>query len=190
MSIQGQRVVQTNALPPNTVPPLEAGSSNIFESAAMKSTNQNQLQNTLVKQGGRVRKCKMRMRGGANGVSSSAAPVVVVAGAASYDPNPAATNANNMQLAGLANTVSSQAALDQTVGKSQASAAAISAQQQAVYNGKGGSSLKKKKIVSKKKGGSWPVWGCLSGGKKSRRDKKSCKCKRRKSHRYTNRHRY
>ena len=45
MSNPGQRIVQTGALPPNTVPPLEAGSSNVFQSAAMKSTNQNQLQN-------------------------------------------------------------------------------------------------------------------------------------------------
>lgn len=189
MSVQGQRIVQTGALPPQTVSPLEPGAKNVFQSAAMKSTNQNEALAALGNQSGGVRKRKIRMRGGANGVASEAAPVIVVAGAASYDTNPAATNAINVQLAGLSNTVAAQKALDGTVGGTQAEAAAISAQQQAVYYGNGGSSWKKRR-TSKKKGGAWPVWGCLSGGKKSRRYKKSCKCKRRKAHRHTKRHRY
>lgn len=189
MSVQGERIVQTNALPPQTIPPLEPGAPNVFASAAMKGTNQNQLQATLGQNGG-IKRRKMRMRGGANGVATNAAPVVVVAGAPSYDPNPAATNANNMQLAGLANTVSSQAALDGTVGQSQAVLAEAVNKQQSVYDGKGGSSSWKKRRSSKKKGGAWPVWGCLSGGKKSKRHKKSCKCKRRKAHRHTKRHRH
>lgn len=184
MSITG-RVVQTGALPPNNVAPLEAGSSNVYQSAAMKSTNQNQLQNTLTKQGGRPRKRKMQMRGGANGVANNAAPVVVVAGAPSFDTNKGGTNANNVAIATLANKTSSQAALDGTVGGTQAQAAAISANQQNEYYGTGGSHRRR---TSYKKGGSFPVWGCFSGGKKSRRHKKSCKCKRRKTRKHYKKH--
>ena len=186
--MNNQRVVQTGALPQNTVNPLEAGASNVFQSASMKATNQNYLQNKLVNpsQSGGIKKNKMRMRGGANGVASNSAPVVVVTGAPSYDTNPAQTNANNTQLTALANTVAAQRALDGTVGGTQAQAAVISAKNEAIYNGgiKGGSSTKKKRRASKKKGGSWPKWGCLSGGKKSRKHKKSCKCKRRKSRKH------
>jgi len=186
MSIQGERIVQTGALPPQTVPPLEPGAKNVFQSAAIKGTNDSVALATLGQNGG-IKKRKMRMRGGANGVASEAAPVIVVAGAPSYDTNPKSTDANYTQLAALANVTASQAALDKTVGGTQSQAAAISAQQQAVYNGTGGS---RRRRASKKKGGAWPVWGCLSGGKKSRRYKKSCKCKRRKAHRHTKRHRY
>jgi len=186
MSVQGDRIVQTDALPQNKVQPLEAGSSNVFQSAAMKSTNQNQLQNTLIKQGGGVRKRKMRLRGGANGVASNTTPVIVVSGPRSYDTNTHDTTLNNTLLARLANTVAAQGALDGTVGQSQASAAAISAKNEAIYNGKGGS---RRRRTTKKTGGAWPVWGCLSGGKKSRRHKKSCKFKRRKEHRHTKRQR-
>jgi len=177
MSIQEQRIVQTDALPLNKVAPLELGAQNVFASAAMKSTNQNQLQNNLVNQGGGVRKRKRHIRGGANGVANESAPVVVVTAAPSYDTNPAVTNANNTQLATLANIVSSQATLDKTVGGTQAQAAAISAKNEAIYYGNGGS----RRRTFDKKGGACPVWGCFSGGKKSRRYNKKCKGKGKKS---------
>ena len=58
--MNNQRVVQTGALPQNTVNPLEAGASNVFQSAAMKATNQNYLQNKLVNpsQSGGIKKNK------------------------------------------------------------------------------------------------------------------------------------
>lgn len=185
--MSSQRIVPTNALPPKTISPLEPGASNVFESAAIKSTNQNILQAKLGgNQNGGIRRRNKRLRGGATGVASNASPVVVVAGATSYDPNPSATNANNTQISGLANMVSSQSALDVTVGGTQAQAAAISAKQDAVYNGKGGSRRRK----SHKKGGALSIWSCLSGGKKSRRHHKSCRCKNRKTRKHTKRHRH
>ena len=179
MSTQ-DRVVQTGALPPNTTKPLPPGASNIYTAGMITQQNQAQQQATLAQNGGirKKRKSRMRMRGGA-------APVVVVAPAPSYSPDPAATNANNTDIAKLANDAANRAAFDNTTSPSQV--AEIAAQQQAVYNGKGGKKWSSSRKLGKK-GGSWPIWGCLSGGKKSRRYRKNCKCKSRK-HRKTKRHR-
>ena len=61
--------------------------------------------------------------------------------------------------------------------KTPSETAALQSQQQALYSGKTGG--------SSKRGGSWPVWGCLSGGKKSRkcrsRGRKGRKSKSRKN---------
>jgi hypothetical protein len=183
------RVVQTGALPANTVKPLEAGSTNVFQSAAIKSTNANNAQNNLIngpKSGGKRRNKKL-MRGGANGVASNSAPVVVVAGATSYDTNKGGTNTNNTNIAILANNAKAGAAYDNTVGKGPSETAAISAQQQAIYSGKGGSRRRR----HTRKGGSVPIWGCFSGGKKSRsqrRHNKNCKCKGKKTRKHLKRY--
>lgn len=185
MSTQ-DRVVQTGALPPNTTKPLPPGASNIYTAGMITQQNQAQQQATLAQNGGIRKKRKSRyIKGGATGVASSAAPAVVVAPAPSYSPDPAATNANNTDIAKLANDAANGAAFDNTTSQSQV--AGIAAQQQAVYNGTGGKKWSSSRKLGKK-GGSWPNWGCLSGGKKSRRYKKNCKCKSRK-HRKTKRHR-
>jgi hypothetical protein len=175
------RVVQTGALPPNTVTPFPAGSNNVYTAGVVTQTTQANLQNTLGgnnKTGG-----KKRYRGGAN------PPVVTVPPAPSYDPNKGATIANNTQIAGLAVSAQNNAAFDKTVNGNPGDTAVIAAQQQATYNGtsvptKGGSKSKSRKHL--KKGGSWPVWGCLSGGKKSRKSRRS---RRRKTRKHVKRHR-
>ncbi len=182
MSTQ-QRVVP-GALPPNKVPPLEAGATNPFDSAIIKQNNQNIAQNTLAgnpKQSGG----KKRYRGGAAPLSPAPAqpPVVQVAVAPSYAVNKADTNNINTQIAGLALSNQNNAAYDGTVNGNPGDTAIIAAQQQATYNGKGGSKSKSRKHL--KKGGSWPVWGCLSGGKKSRKTRRS---RRRKSRKNVKRH--
>ena len=176
------RIIQTDAVPPNIQKPFPAGSNNVYNAGIVSQNNQNKLQNTLAQNGGKMR--KSRLRGGAT-------PVIGVQPAPSYAVDKDATNANNIAIAKLANNAQSQAALDSTVNGNQADAALISAKQQALYSGRGGSSSKKRRSSSKSKiGGSWPVWGCLSGGKKSRKHRKNCKCKRRKSRKLFTRYRH
>jgi len=179
MNSQGVKIVQTDALPPNTVRPLEPGATNIYDSAIIKSNNQNQLQNKLGGQNGGKRKPKRNMIGGS---SNSPNPVIVVAPAPSYAVDRQSTNANNTALASLANINQSQAVYDNTVNGTQADTAAISVKQNQQYYGTKGGTIKKRtrsKVI--KKGGSYPKWSCLSGGKKSIKNKKSCRNKRRKT---------
>lgn len=185
MNNQGERVVTTNALPPNNQPNLEVGAINVQNSALLKQNNTNQLQNKLGGQNGGKKRHKISLKGGATGVMSNSAPVVQVAPVPSYTVGKAETIANNVALATLANNTQSQAALDKTVGGTQSQAAAISAQQQAVYNGTGGTHKKRSHRKYIKKGGSYPKWGCFSGGKKSRRNKKSCRQKNKKSRKHS-----
>ena len=165
--MSSERVVQTGAVPSNNIKPFPDGSNSIYTAGVVTQQNQAKLQTSLAQNGG----IRRRIKGGS-------APVIVVPPAPSYAPDQAATNANNMQLAKLANETQSQAVLDKTVNGNQADAATISAKQNAIYTGKGGS---KRKRASNKRGCYWPKWGCLSGGK--RRTKK-CKCKRRKSRKH------
>jgi hypothetical protein len=181
-----QRVVQTGALLPNKVPPLEPGSSNVFESAIQKSNVQTASQMALI--GGK----KKHYRGGTTSLSPAPtqSPVVPVVSAPSYAVNKDATNDINAQITGLAVSNQNNAAFDGTVNGNPGDTAIIAAQQQATYTGKGGS-IKRRRTASKynklgKKGGSWPIWGCLSGGKKSR---KSRRTRRRKTRKYFKRQR-
>lgn len=170
------RVVETGALPINTAKPLPPGASSIGKAVIMNQNETNNLQNKLANQSGGIKRHKKKLKGGS-------VPVVVVKGAPSFDTNPTATNANNIKLAELANTSKANAAYDDTVGKNQASVAIISNNNDKLYYGiKGGT---KKRKYSCKKGGSVTSWGCLSGGRKSKRCKK-CKCKRKKTckHKY------
>jgi hypothetical protein len=190
MSSTLTNVVKTDALPPNVMKPLPPGASDIYKAGMVTQRNEAALQQSLI--GGIRRRKKMKKsrrirklvkKGGAN-------PVVLAPAAPSYDTNPQATNANNMALTGLAVSTQNNMAFD--TAKNQSQVAAISAEQQAVYQGKGG-----KKWGSNKKGGSFISWGCLSGGKKTRKHKKTCKCKtckcktcryKRRKHRKTKRH--
>lgn len=179
------RVVQTGALPPNNVLPLQPGASNIYQSGAIKANEQNQLQNALAggkQSGGKQSHRKQSHRkksykGGATPVAQvQTTPVIQVQPTPSFDPNKGGSIANNTAIATLANSVQNGSAFDKTVNGNQSEVAAISAQQRAAYNGnqKGGS-----------RGGSLH-WGCLSGGKKSRKSRKS---KRRKTRKNVKRHR-
>jgi hypothetical protein len=154
-------VVKTDALAPNMLKPLPPGASDIYKAGIVKQQNELQLQQSLI--GGIRRRKKMRK---SRRIKGGATPVVVVPGAPSYSPNIEQTNKLNVDIAKLANENYSNSVFDNTVGGNQAEVAKLFAEQQNVYNGKGG----------KKKGGS-PIWGCLSGGKKTRKHNKNCKCK-------------
>jgi hypothetical protein len=176
------RVVQTNSLPLNTVKPFPAGSNSVYTAGVVDQKNQNLSQNSLVgnKQSGGTKR-KSCIRGGQP-------PVVQVTTAPSYAVNKTDTNNINAQITGLAVSAQNNAAFDGTVNTNQANVAEINANQNKTFYGSGGSRRRKRR-VSYKKGGSWPVWGCLSGGNKSRRYKKKCMCKRRKTHKHMKRHR-
>jgi hypothetical protein len=152
-------VVKTDALPSNVMKPLPPGASDIYKAGMVKQQNELELQQSLI--GGIKRRKKMRK---SRRIKGGATPVVVVPAAPSYSPNIEETNKLYGGIYDLANKNQSNAAYDGTVNGNQAEVAKISAAQQAPFKG------------GKKKGGS-PVWGCLSGGKKSRKHHKRCKCK-------------
>jgi len=172
-------IVQTDALPQNTVKPFPGGANNIYTAGLVTQNNQNLKQNTLV---GKQSGGKKRYRGGA--VPLSPTPVVQVQAAPSYAVNKDVTNDINTKIAGLAVSNQNNAAFDGTVNGNPSDTARIAAQQQATYTGKGGS-IKRRTTSKSKKGGSWTVWGCLSGGKKSRKSRRS---RRRKTRKHMKRH--
>lgn len=134
-----QRVVQTNALPPNVINHLPAGATNIYSAGIIAQQNNNQLQNSLINgsQNGGIRRRK-RIRGGAPNN-----PVVVVPGAPSYSP---ASGGNFKGIAELANVTAQQSAFDNTVTGNQSQVGAIAAQQHNTYYGvKGGSKRTRRK---------------------------------------------
>lgn len=178
MSSQQPLIMQNPALEPATQKPFPAGANNINTAGIVAMNNAAKSQTALI--GGIKRLHKMRnSKGGAAQVLVTAAP--------SYAVNQTETNDANKQLAGLALSTQNNASFDNTVNGNQADVSIIAAKAQATYNGKGG-----RRRSSTKKGGSFPRWGCFSGGKKSRRQRKytkSCKCKTRKTCKHTKRHR-
>ena len=131
---------------------------------------------------------KRKMRGGEAPVAP-VAPQVPVAAVPAGAVNPQATGENYKGLTQLAQQQQTNATFDNA--KTPSETAALQSQQQALYSGKGGSKKRMTKRMTKrmnkrmtkrmiKKGGSWPKWGCLSGGKqsKSRSSRKSRKNRR------------
>jgi len=148
-----QTIVPNNALPEYKIQPLPQGANNIFKAGYIKQQNQTLLQSSLV--GGRKRVKKNITKGGGGVI-----PVVIAPSAPSFDPTPNATNANLINLTKLATQVSNNAIYDKTVNGTQQQVDRLFEKQMAPF-----------------KGGSLH-WGCLSGGKKSRKHIKGCKCKR------------
>lgn len=183
MSYQ-ERIVENTALPQQEIKPLLVGANNPFESAMMAQQNEAKLLNSLVGGVRRRKKSKshrIKLKGGSIG----SIPVIIAPSAPSIDSSPAVTNANFIKITELAAGAKNAAAFDTTTSQSQV--AKIAENQEAVYFGKGG-----KKKRSSKKGGSFPVWGCLSGGKKSKKHKKTSRYKRkhRKTRKIMKRHRH
>ena len=143
--MNNQRVVQTDALPPNVVNPLPAGATNIFDAGIIAQHNNNQLQNSLIngsKQNGGIRRRK-RIRGGKRIQGGGTNPVVVVPSAPSYSP---ASGGNYKGIAELANKTAGQAVFDNTVTGNQSQVGAIAAKQDITYYGvKGGSKRTRRK---------------------------------------------
>ena len=142
MNSNSQRVVQTDALPPNVTNPLPPGANNIYTAGIIKQNNQNEIQNKLTNYSGGYK--RRQLKGGNN-------PVIVVPSAPSYAVDQQSTNINTASIASLANSNKIQSALDSTVNGTQSDVAKISANQQSLYNGKGGYRKKNKKKTNKRK---------------------------------------
>jgi hypothetical protein len=146
-----QQITQTNGSIFNTV----------NSKMATSSANQNCLTTgNCNKTGGKRYKSK-------GGASTMVAPPL-------YNPVPdggtSQTNANNITKSTVAMNVNS--GFDACAGKGAGCTTGVEASQQQILNGG-----RKKGRGSSKRGGSWPKWGCMSGGKKSRTGKKSRKNK-------------
>jgi len=146
-------IIPSTAVPPQILPPMPAGATSINDAGIKIQQQQAQSQTALAKTGG----FKRKMRGGA-------VPLVQVPNPPSYAVNKGATQDSYTQLTKVAQDQQTGSTFDNA--KTPADTAALQAQQQSLYSGTstGGS---KKRI----RGGSWPVWGCLSGGKQSRKGK-------------------
>lgn len=148
--------IKADAMPPQTIKPLATGATSPMQSAQIHQQQLTQQQMRLIgKTGGRKRHQTKRkkIRGGAAGGVANNAQIVVPAvppGAV----NSAQTQNEYAMLTQLASKQQSEAVFDE------GNTAAVAATQ------KGG---RKIKGARKMRGGSWPVWGCLSGGKKSKR---------------------
>jgi|688.fasta_scaffold08960_9 hypothetical protein len=171
--MSNQQIIQSNAMPEQVLTTMPPGSKGPMDAGVKMQQQQTASQMALI--GGRKirgsrRNCMSKymskfMRGGAT-------PVVQVPPVSAGAVNPQATQSNYTDLTQLAQMQSSQAAFDNA--KTPEQTAGIAAQQQALYSGKTGG--------SSKRGGSWPVWGCLSGGKKSRKCRsRGRKCRKSKS---------
>jgi hypothetical protein len=174
--MSNQQIIQSDAMPQQVLTTMPPGSRGPMDAGVKMQQQQTASQMALI--GGRKirgsrRNCMSKfmskfMRGGV-------APVVQVPPVSAGAVNPQATQANYTDLTKLTQMQAGQAAFDNA--KTPEQTAEIAAQQQALYSGKTGG--------SSKRGGSWPVWGCLSGGKKSRkcrsRGRKGRKSKSRKN---------
>jgi hypothetical protein len=183
MSNPTQKVLPNPNLPPPTMSPIPGGS--VGKAVIITQNQQANAQNSLAQTGGIRRNSKMNKH---RSMKGGEAAVIAVAGAPSFAPDPAAVNANNKSIAMLAAGSGENAKYDALPNQaSVARMAAGNSQNSSVKTG--GSRRKRRAALKSKKGGSWPAWGCLSGGKKSRRHKKNCMCKRRKTRKHMKRQR-
>jgi len=154
--------------PEQQIKPLQIGANSPFQSALMRQAK-------LVGGRGRGKRLKKtRIKGGAT--NANANPVIIVPSSSSLVPNPSLTNNNLIALTRLGAEVMRNSAYDGTVNGTQEEVNQIFSQQIAPFKG-GNRTFKNKKI--NKKGG-FPIWNCLSGGKKSRKYTKNCRYKKRK----------
>ena len=164
---QSTTIIPATAMPPQPIQPLAAGATSPMQSAQIQQQQQINKQMALIGKGGAKRRksrklrsgklsgSKLRggkLRGGANGVANNSQILVppLQTGAVNHEQ----TAGQYADLTALASKQQSQAVYDR------GNTAAIAASQQ------GGKRLKGEKRL---KGGMWPVWGCLSGGKQTRR---------------------
>jgi hypothetical protein len=181
MSSKDQVILPNQALQPMKTQPIPGGS--IGRAGIIAQNQSAAMQNSLAQTGGIRRYSKMNKsrftKGGA---------VISVSPLPSYAPNQTEANNTNKDIASLAAGSMENAKYDNA--GSQAQVASMAAGNTQNSSAKTGGSRKKRRVALKsKKGGSWPAWGCLSGGKKSRRHKKNCMCKRRKTCKHMKRHR-
>lgn len=144
-------IISAKAMPPQTITPLATGATSPMASAQIQQQQALQKQMSLIGKTGGSR----RLKGGAS--------LIQVPPVQPGTPNQT-QNTNTMKdITRVAVTQQEQAKFDNQVKT-------------------GGKYMKKNKYMKKskymKKGGTWPVWGCLSGGKKIRSRRKCCKSRR------------
>lgn len=153
-------------MPPQTTQPFPPGANNMFTAGIIKQQQNATAQNALTQGGGVRRRRHSKKRKNVRGGAIAVPPVP------SSAVDKGATTNNYTDITSLSANAQNNASYDKTTNPGQV--AAISAQQQSTKTG--GSKRRMKR------GGSWPKWGCLSGGKKTR--------KRHKKRRKSNRHKY
>ena len=144
-------MIQSNAMPQQVLTTMPPGSKGPMDAGVKMQQQQTDNQMALIgKKGG------SRYRSKYNG---GAAPVVQVPPVTAGVPHSSQTGDNYKGLTELAQQQQTQAVFDKA--QNPGDTAALQAQQQAMYKG------------GNKRGGSWPKWGCLSGGlnRKSTRGK-------------------
>jgi len=156
--------IPATSMPPQPIKPLEAGATSPMQSAQIQQQQQVAKQMALIGKGGAKRRNDKRrktrkLRGGANGGVGNNAQIAVP------PVQPGAVNSEQTarqyaDLTALASKQQSQAVYDS------GNTATVAAKQQ------GGKKLKGRQRL---KGGMWPIWGCLSGGKRTRRQNKKHK---------------
>ena len=160
-------LVQTSAMPPQTVKPLMAGANSQGQSAILQQQQQIQTQMSITgkKMGGK------RNKGKRNKYYGGVAPQIQVPQPPSGSVPPGsggATQANYTNITNLAATQQQQAVYDKTVNGGPASVAAVQTQNNQMYQSGG----------KTQKAGYGAKWGCLSGGKYTSRRKRKSKGKR------------
>lgn len=162
-------------MPPMTTQPFPSGSNSVYTAGIVAQQNQAKLQTAASQLGGikrhRRNRKSYRSKGGAS---------IVVPSPPSYDPNKGVSQDNLTNISALTASATQNATYDNT--KNQADVSQIAAQNAQLYNTKGGTN----KRTINKKGGSWSVWTCLSGGKKSIKHRKT----KRRKHGKTKRRRH
>jgi hypothetical protein len=163
-------IIQSTAMPVQTIMPLAPGATSPMQSVQMNQQQQLNQQMALIGNGGgRTRFSKRRksrkLRGGTTGVANNTQILVP-------SVQPGAVNSGQ--------TAEQYAAL---------TALASRQQSEAVYDTKNLKGGKRLKCNKRMKGGMWPVWGCLSGGRrtirknrKHRRMTRNTRNKRNKKH--------
>lgn len=162
-------------MPPMTTQPFPSGSNSVYTAGVVAQQNQAKLQTAASQLGGIKRHRRMRKSYRTKGGAS-----IVVPSPPSYDPNKGASQDNLTNISALTASATQNATYDNT--KNQADVSQAAAQNAQLYNTKGGTNKRK----YHNKGGSLPAWSCLSGGKKSRKHRKT----KRRKHRKTNRRRH
>lgn len=161
-------------MPPQTTQPFPPGANNIFTAGTIKQQQNATAQNALTQGGGVRRRRHSKKRKNVRGTIVRG--TIVRGGAIAVPPVPSsavdkgATTNNYTDITSLSANAQNNASYDKTTNPGQV--AAISAQQQSTKTG--GSKRRMKR------GGSWPKWGCLSGGKKTRKRHKKRKSNRHK----------
>jgi hypothetical protein len=176
-------IIQSEAMPPQIVAGMPPGATSPMNAGLISQQQQTASHMALIgKSGGS--KGRMTRRMTRRRFHGGTTPVVQVPPITAGAVNPQQTGAAYKDLTILAQNQSNYSTYDNA--KTPGDTAAIQQQQQALY--KGGSKKGKSKGKSKgererererkgKRGGSWPRWGCLSGGKKSKRTCKHYRCK-------------